>query len=158
VPQEQDLLGGAFSVRGYPESIVSADEMVLASFEYAFHVPRVLRPGPPGRFLGRSFQWRPPQTRRSPDWDLVVRGFVDYAQRKVTPEREAAAPAPGVELPLGERDVDLLGAGVGVEIDVRQGLSIRADLGRVLLGLKDDDRTVVETGDLRLHLAASLAW
>jgi hypothetical protein len=158
VPQEQDLLGGAFSVRGYPESVVSADETVLASLEYAFHIPRVLRPGRPGRILGRSFQWRPPQTRRSPDWDLVVRAFVDYAQRKVTPERDAAAPDPGVELPLAERDVDLLGAGVGVELDLRQGLSIRADLGRVFRGLKDDDRTVVETGDLRLHLAASLAW
>ncbi len=158
IPQEQDLVGGAFSVRGYPESAVSADEMVLFSAEYGFHFPRSLTPGPVGRWLGQPFHWRPPQALRPPDWDLVLRGFVDYARRQVTPEADAPPPEPGTALPLSERNVDLLGAGLGVEFVLKQMLSIRCDVGRVFRALEDEDRTVAESGDLRAHVVASFSW
>jgi len=158
IPQEQDLVGGAFSVRGYPESVVSADEMMLFTAEYAFHLPRWLRPGPAGSLWGRPFHWRPPQALRSTDWDLVLRAFVDYARRQVTPETlDGAAPVAG-EIPLTERNVDLLGAGVGVEVVVKQYLSLRCDLGTALNSLTDDDRTVVAVGDVRAHVMASFSW
>jgi len=158
IPQEQDLLGGAFSVRGYQESVVSADEMMLFTAEYAFHLPRWLRPGPVGSLWGRPFHWRPPQASRSTDWDLVLRTFVDYARRKVTPETLVGeAPVEG-EIPLTERDVDLLGAGAGVEIVVKQSFSLRCDLGMVLQSLRDEDRTVAAVGDVRAHVMASFSW
>ncbi|MBL9203816.1 MAG: ShlB/FhaC/HecB family hemolysin secretion/activation protein [Opitutaceae bacterium] len=158
IPQEQDLVGGAFSVRGYPESAVSADEMMLFTAEYGFHFPRSLTPGPAGRLFGQPMHWRPAQVLRNPDWDLIGRGFVDYARREVTPEEGAAPPAPGKALPLAERNADLLGAGVGVEFVLKQMLSIRCDLGMVLQALEDEDRVVAKTGDVRAHVVASFSW
>ena len=43
-PQLEAVVGGAYSVRGYPESFTPGDTSVLASAEYRLHIPRLLKP------------------------------------------------------------------------------------------------------------------
>ena len=42
IPQANGAIGGLFSVRGYPQSTAVGDTLVVSSFEYRFHIPRVL--------------------------------------------------------------------------------------------------------------------
>lgn len=162
IPHEQEPLGGAFSVRGYSESVLSADEFVTTSLEYAFHFPRVLAPGGPGKFVRWPFQWRPAKTRQEADWDLIGRAFFDYAYRQVTPQ--APDPnAPETKPGLVERTVSIAGAGAGLEFQVKQNLSIRCDVGLTLTELRDDTREpaqqlVVPAGDVRYYLSSSFSW
>jgi hemolysin activation/secretion protein len=155
VPQEQELMGGAYSVRGYPESVASADEAVTFSAEYAYHVPRSLRSGERGTLLGRPFAWRPPQPLRRPDWDLILRGFVDYGHRWVEPAPNSRRDDPP---PLIERNLALLGVGGGVEVTVKHYVSLRCDIGFALNELKDEDNTWARAGEARAHLTASFHW
>lgn len=156
VPQEQDLVGGAFSVRGYPESIVSADESLTFTAEYAYHVPWAWRPGEPGTVFGRPFAWRPAQPQRRPDWDLVLRTFLDYGQRWVQKDPEGVSTRGGI--PLAERNLTLVGTGVGVEVAVKQNVSIRCDVGLALTDLKTSEVTWAKAGDVRAHVVANFFW
>jgi hemolysin activation/secretion protein len=44
IPQAEDVAGGLYSVRGYPESVSAGDSVVIASAEYRFHIPRSFTP------------------------------------------------------------------------------------------------------------------
>src|SRR5262249_13422652 len=44
VPSLEMIAGGADTVRGYPESVVAGDTVVVATAEYRLHVPRLLAP------------------------------------------------------------------------------------------------------------------
>ncbi len=164
IPHEQEPIGGAFSVRGYPESVLSADEFVSGSIEYAFHFPRVLKPGVAGKFLRERwpFQWRPAKTRQTPDWDLVGRAFFDYAYRQVThlPLEEGQTEA---DLGLVERTLSISGVGGGLELTLKQNFSLRCDVGMALTQLRDetreeDKKVVVAAGDVRYYLSSSFSW
>ncbi len=164
IPHEQEPLGGAFSVRGYPESVLSADEFVTASIEYAFHLPRVLKPGAPGKFIRDKwpFKWRPAKLRQEPDWDLVGRVFFDYAYRQVTalPLEEGQTEA---DLTLADRTLDLAGVGGGIELRLRQNFTIRCDVGMSLAELRDDTRepgeqVVYPAGEIRYYISSSFSW
>ena len=164
VPHEQEPIGGAFSVRGYPESVLSADQFIIGSIEYAFHLPRVLKPGPAGKFLRDkwAFQWRPKKLRQEPDWDLIGRVFYDYAHREVAP----LPLEPGqtlAELGLAEQTLNIAGAGGGLELQIKQNLSIRCDVGLSLTELRDDtreenERLVVPAGQVRYYISSSFSW
>ena len=156
IPQEQDLVGGASSVRGYPESVVSGDEAMTFTAEYAFHVPWSLRSGDAGTLLRRPFAWRPSASLRRPDWDLVLRTFFDYGQRLV--EKMPSSTTVRGEVPLAERDLTLMGAGAGVELAVKQAFSLRCDVGMALLGLGSGEQRLTRAGDVRAHVAANFFW
>lgn len=165
IPQEEEPIGGYYTVRGYPESILEADEFVTSSVEYAFHLPRVLKPGEPGKLFGRPFKWRPPQRQQRADWDLIFRTFFDYGYRQVTPLPATSGQSSGSSggLPLIDRNVSLAGAGVGVELVVGQNFSMRCDFGTALIGLRDNSRPVgqqivVPKGNKQVYLIATLAW
>ena len=165
IPQEEEPIGGYFTVRGYPESVLAADEFLTTSFEYAYHVPQALKPGEPGKFLGRPFKWRPPQRQQRADWDLIFRAFFDYGYRKVSPIPAVAGqtPTPAAEQPLIDRNVSLTGAGVGVELVLWQNFSIRGDFGTALTELRDNSReigqqVVVPKGNKQAYLIATLSW
>ncbi len=154
IPQAEQVVGGLYTVRGYPESIAAGDTVYLASAEYRFHLPRILRPydsfegedAPrPREFLGSPFRVRPDQMFSRPDWDLILRGFVDYG-RAENSDRQSI-----------ERDQDLLGAGVGVELLLRRNLSVRVDWGFVLESIETDNETV-DSGDNTLHFVATFQW
>jgi hemolysin activation/secretion protein len=165
IPQEEEPIGGFFTVRGYPESVLAADEFFTASFEYAYHVPLALKPGEPGKLLGRPFKWRPPQRQQRPDWDLILRAFVDYGYRSVSPIPAVAGQSetPVAVQPLIDSNVSLAGAGVGAELTLRQNLSIRCDFGTALKELRDNSRepgqqVVVPQGNKKAYLIATFSW
>lgn len=166
IPHEQEPIGGAFSVRGYDESVLSADEFYSATVEYAFHFPRILKPGAEGKFIRSRwpFKWRPAKVRQEPDWDLVGRVFFDYAYRQVTPlplspgETEATR-----VLSLVESNVSIAGTGGGLELQLKQNFSLRCDVGMSLTELRDetleaDKRLVVPAGEIHYYISSSFSW
>ncbi len=163
IPHEQEPIGGAFSVRGYTESVLSADEFVNASAEYAFHFPHVLKPGNPGKLLRWPFRWRPEKVRQDPDWDLIGRLFYDYAYRQVTPPKTAGAVSATGELSLVDRTLTLAGAGGGLELTVKKNFSVRCDVGMALTELRDNTRPagqelVVPSGEIHYYISSSFSW
>jgi hemolysin activation/secretion protein len=163
IPQEQEPIGGALSVRGYPESILSADEFALASVEYLFHIPRILKPGEPGRLFGRDFSWRPEKLREEPDWDLVFRAFYDYAYRQVASPLTTVGQPEGEVIALVDSTLGLSGTGVGMEMVVKQNFSLRFDVGMALTELRDysrpaDQQIVVPAGSIQYYVSSSFSW
>lgn len=163
IPQEQEPLGGALTVRGYAESILSADEFVAATFEYAYHIPRGLKPAEPGTLFRRPFKWHPVQAGQNPDWDLAPRAFFDYAYRAVTPPPAGTAGQTTGPAPLNDRNVSMAGVGVGVSLVVKQNFSLRCDFGMSLIELKDpsleDKKQIVSPkGNKHVYLVSSFSW
>jgi len=162
IPHEQEPLGGAFSVRGYTESILSADEFVAASVEYALHFPRLLQPGDEGKLLRWPFNWRPAKVRQNPDWDLIGRVFFDYAYRQVTPLPLEEGQTEE-DLTLVDRSLDLAGVGAGLELLVKQNFSLRCEVGMALTELRDntlekDKQVVYPAGEMQYYLSSSFTW
>jgi len=169
IPQEQEPMGGALSIRGYPESVLSADEFITASFEYAWHLPRSFAPGDPGKFIRWPFRWRPTKSGQSPDWDLSLRAFFDYGRRDVTPippdapDPSAPPSTEPIVTALVDQDLNLMGAGVGLTLLVRQNFSLRCDYGTSLTELRDDTRptdqqVVLEKGNKQFYVVTSFSW
>ncbi len=145
IPQQEAVLGGLYTVRGYDESVVAGDTTMMVSAEYRFHVPRSfdVNPEPGATFRGKPFKWAPQQVYGRPDWDLVLRAFVD-----------AGWTWNSQRLPF-ERNEALLGAGVGAELLVLSNLSVRADWG---FALSDLNNGLGERGDSRLHFVLTLLF
>lgn len=163
IPHEEEPLGGALSVRGYPESIVAADTFITASFEYSYHLPRSLKPGEPGTLFRRPFKWRPVKAGQNPDWDLTLHGFLDYAYRGVTPAPTLDGAVATGEVSLIDRNLSMAGVGVGVGLMVKQNLSLRCDYGMALIELRDNTRTdgnkiVVPKNNSKLYVVTSFSW
>lgn len=142
IPQAQMTAGGLYTVRGYDESTAVGDNAVVVSAEYRFHLPRVLAPQPePGSLLGGDFRWRPPSPRGRPDWDLILKAFVDYGHTSNNGEV------------IGETNQDLLGAGAGAELQLKQNLTLRVEWAAALKDAEEQD-----AGESRVHIAATLMY
>ena len=173
IPQKEQAIGGFFSVRGYPESVVAGDEAVSSSLEYRFPLPRALRPASelesapdetgkkqPRRedatLFGRPFNGRPPRAYAQPDWDLIFRVFADYGHTRINNRKEA----------INERNYTLMSVGGGLELQFRRLLNARVDLGYALKEAKtgiEAEKYVagyndVDSGDLRAHFILTLLW
>ena len=161
IPQEQIAGGGLFSVRGYDESIARGDSGVIASAEYRLHIARLLTPSAllpnenvPGEAAetspqARRFNYRAPNLYGLPDWDLMLRGFVDYADFTINDRQ------------INETEDELLSAGVGIEFQYRSNFNIRLDYGFVLKDLEDFAGNPIngaESGDSRLHVIATFSY
>ncbi len=142
IPQEQSVVGGAYSVRGYPESVTAGDTVFIATAEYRAHIPALLGMAEAGS-SGDGFRWRPDRPYGSADWDLVLAGFVDLGQT-INNDPEAT-----------EFDETLLGAGVGLGLDIRRNVSVRADWG---FALEDLDSGRSSSGDSEVHFVATIAY
>jgi len=137
IPEEEETVGGLYTVRGYPESLVAGDNVYIASAEYRFHLPRVMAPGEPGSVFGRPFRYRPEERGGRPDWDLIFRAFLD------------AGRASGQDL----ESETLIGTGVGAEVTVLRNLSLRVDLGMALRDARD-----TKSGDTRVHFVGTILY
>lgn len=122
-PQFQDVVTGLYAVRGYAQSIAAGDDVAILRAEYRIHVPRLLPVDSspielPGK---RSFKLQPARSNDQPDWDFVVRGFVDLG-RTVINKR------------IKDRDFgqELAGAGVGLELRLLDHFVFTADYGVAL--------------------------
>jgi len=147
IPNAEGVIGGLFTVRGYPESAVAGDSTIFGSLEYRFHVPRVFGVDPtPASLFGRPFRVAPQQVYGAPDWDLVLKGFLDFGRSYISQ-------------PLGfEQGEELASAGVGLELQVYRNLSFRTDWAFVLSAIGSPGGTEVDRGDSRVHLLFTLAF
>jgi hypothetical protein len=149
VPQAQTVAGGLFSVRGYPESIVAGDSTIIGTMEYRFHIPRIFPvqndPTKTPFLWNQSFRASPQTVYGRPDWDLIFRAFTDVAQVDIS-NRQAF-----------ESHRTLWGAGVGMELQVKQNFNLRADWGIPLNAFED---LGVRTGpdSSRLHFSATILY
>ena len=145
IPQKQAVVGGGSSVRGYPESVSAGDISLVGSAEYRLHVPRLLavRDEPSQLPLLGRFRVRPQQAYGSPDWDLILAAFVDAARVQVTDPEST------------ENDEDLVSAGLGVEVSLRQNFTARADFGFALDTTSDG---LVSEGDTQVHITVTLLF
>lgn len=146
IPNFEQVAGGLYTVRGYPESAAAGDGVIIASAEYRFHWPRSLRwSAESGSLFGQPFRWRPQQPYGAADWDLIFKGFFDVGQTIVSDA-----------LP-GEEEETLMGAGVGVELVYKRNFNVRVDWGFALdrLSSSPDD---VDVGDSRFHIIATILF
>lgn len=153
IPAAEEVAGGLYSVRGYPESISAGDTVIVGTAEYRFHLPRALAPSntlvkpgeqapPPSNFLGQPFNFRPPQYFGRPDWDLILRGFIDAGQT-INDRRQSF-----------EHNDTLVGTGVGIEVDFRQYISARLDWGVALNGIPNE----TSAGDNRVSFVFTVTY
>jgi hemolysin activation/secretion protein len=151
VPQAQEVIGGLYTVRGYEESVAAGDSGLVATVEYRLHVPSLFeakqptKPFPMQLYGERPFKWVPQQAYGKPDWDLIVRGFVD-----------AGWTWQSDPLPF-EEDQSLLGVGLGVELQIKHNFSLRLDWGFALRDLRDPSGDL-DQPDNRVHFSASFLY
>ncbi|MGH0037702.1 MAG: hypothetical protein ACQGVK_21945 [Myxococcota bacterium] len=149
IPQASQVIGGLFSVRGYDNSLATGDSVAVGTVEYRFHLARSLPVRPrPYRvpFLG-DFRAVPQQAYGQADWDLVFRAFADFGH---TWRYDVPSNSP-------EDDDTLIGAGVGLELQLGGHLRARADYARALKNAgPKGDRTKV--GDDRFHFLFSILY
>ncbi|MBL9120740.1 MAG: hypothetical protein JNL80_12595 [Phycisphaerae bacterium] len=144
IPQQLGVAGGFYTVRGYPESLVSGDTLLLASGEYRLHLPQILGfdANPQPLFgVGEPFRLRPQFGYGATDWDLILRAFIDVGRVET------------VDPFSFEDDRTLIGAGVGVELQLWRNLDLRLDLG---FPLKDIEGRDIDSS--RLSFVGTLAF
>ena len=152
IPQNERVIGGMFTVRGYPESATAGDTALIATAEYRLHVPRLFKPqGDPTktpllpRFIETPFRWSPQTVYGRPDWDLIFRAFCDIG-RAIHVDR------------LGfEEDFTLIGAGLGVELQFTRYLNVRCDWGIPCRDLDSTSQTI-QAGDHRFYFVATVLY
>lgn len=122
IPELEGILGGLYSIRGYPQSTVAGDNMYMGSFEYRFHVPGALdaRPNACTKLFNKKFRWAPASPKGETDWDLLFRAFYDVGEVTVNQRR------------LREKDYLIMGTGLGIELVLWSNVFIRGDWGRAL--------------------------
>ncbi|MBL8760288.1 MAG: ShlB/FhaC/HecB family hemolysin secretion/activation protein [Phycisphaerae bacterium] len=148
VPTFEAVAGGFYSVRGYPESVVAGDNSVVASFEYRFHIPNAFTAREPTRLFGRDFR-ATPQTPYygTADWDLIAKAFIDVG--RVTNNDRLSF----------ENDETLVGAGLGLELQVLRNVNVRADWGVAMEEVnKEGGGEFVSDGSSRFHLSFTLLF
>lgn len=155
IPNEQDVVGGSSTVRGYPESATAGDSSFVASFEYKYHVPRGMDVGAPGtifgrpartaKWLGEDFRYVPAEAMGSTDWDLILTGFFDIGRTSKNNKL------------IGESDNTLSSVGLGAELQIRSNVSLKLDWGFALEDVRDGG-TDVEAGDSRMHVSFTFLY
>lgn len=139
-------VGGFYTVRGYPESHATSDTAVVATAEYRFHLPRVLAPREPSNIYGHPFKVAPDRELGRPDWDLILRGFIDMGYAHINDRISSF-----------EKSETLVGVGIGAELQVKRYATLRIDWG---FALKDTETGTqdVDSGDDRLHVSLTLMY
>jgi len=148
IPQHEYVVGGFYTVRGYPESAVAGDSAYVATAEYRFHVPRIFKPSPkPAKIpvFNIPFRFAPQQLYARPDWDLILRVFYDVGRVALYHR----APY--------ERNQTLQGAGVGIELRFKSNFSIRCDYAVTLEDITTQTEKI-NSGHNRIHAIATLAF
>ena len=142
IPQTEFVLGGFHTVRGYEQATIASDSALLLSAEYRYHWPRSFRPAAPRELpLLGTFRVTPERVYGRPDWDLVLRAFVDWGRAMFSGSV------------AGEQDETLASVGVGFELMLRRNVSLRLDYG-----IAQNDVREVESGDSEAHFLVSFRY
>jgi hemolysin activation/secretion protein len=146
-PNFESVAGGAYSVRGYPESSAVGDDAIIGTIEYRYHLGRSTPINAETTTLfGQGFRSSRTQPYGSADWDLIFKGFLDVG--RVSPN----------DAPFFERAETLVGAGVGIEAQIRSNLTLRLDYGMAFTPIGVGTSRSVDVGDSRLHFLAQFAF
>jgi hypothetical protein len=112
--------------------VVAGDSVIYGTAEYRLHIPRLLGVGVPNSLMGRDlpppplmggtggFNYQPRAADTPGDWDLIFRTFVDAGYvhyNKIKLEQ------------AGTFDAGLVGTGCGLEMRLRDNVTVRADYG-----------------------------
>jgi len=153
IPQASQIIGGIYSVRGFPQSLAVGDSVIISSLEYRFHIPRalpIMREPLKLPLLG-DFRATPQQVYGRPDWDLTLRAFVDVG-RSIRNSNNVAGGS-------FEPDETLVGAGVGAELQFRSNFRARIDWATPLKSTNDNVSPTVKPGeDSEIHLLFSILF
>ncbi|WP_420421820.1 hypothetical protein [Simkania sp.] len=119
IPQLEGIVGGLYTIRGYPQSTAAGDNLYSGFLEYRFHLPRALKiqPNSKKKLFGKPFKVAPPGPKELPDWDFVLKAFYDIGTVTVNQRQP------------GEKNEFLMGAGLGAELVLWHNLFIRCDWG-----------------------------
>ena len=143
IPQEQQIAGGLYSVRGYEQSAAAGDSVYVGSLEYRLHLPRVLPLQKTIDVPGyRGFKLTPARPGDRPDWDLIFRMFVDAARVQLHDRN------------FFEQNQQLLSAGLGLELQVWRNFALRLDVGFPLDSgsrRKGDGKNLADRGNPVYH-------
>ncbi|MEE8314416.1 MAG: ShlB/FhaC/HecB family hemolysin secretion/activation protein [Myxococcota bacterium] len=133
IPQHEMVVGGLYTVRGYPQAELAGDSVTAGTVEYRLHLTRLL--ATPGVVSGL-------------DWDLTLSAFADLARVRHSQK-----------LP-GELDTTLFGAGLGLELRILRNVRVRYNFGMALRDVEDltGAKERVERGDVEHHLALTLFY
>ncbi len=148
-PSYQFIAGGAATVRGYDESVAAGDSGVVASLEYRYHLGKATPIASTTTDLfGSRFRSSRTQPFGSADWDLILSGFVDIGRVAVQ------------NALFFESDETLIGAGVGIEAQLRRNLTVRLQYAMAFTRIGEQVSPFVATdvGDSRLHFAATFVY
>lgn len=144
VPQMQDVIGGLYTVRGYPAAAAAGDNVLVGTFEYRLHVPRALgltaRPVPTMRTEREA---RRAASIAPSNWDWTAGPFVDLG-RVTQADRQS-----------GEFNQTLLGTGLGTELRIGRYFSLRLDWG---VALRDTKNNQGDAGDQRVYVLATFSY
>jgi hemolysin activation/secretion protein len=148
IPNQEQTAGGLYTVRGYPESVVAGDDVMIASAEYRLHIPRGLSPRPtPGNAFGGPFRVAPQYEYGPTDWDLVVKAFIDAGAVRQRNKKSY------------EFDSDLVGVGIGAEIAITRRFNLRVDWGFALNEVTDNaGGRVVNSGHNELQFVLTVVY
>ncbi len=122
IPQEESVIGGLYSVRGYPQSIVAGDSGIYGTIQYNLHIPRLfpVNPNPKTKIFGHLFRLAPQTPYGRPDWDLVLSAFVDGGEVAQSQKQSYEAGA------------TLISTGIGAKITISKNISALVDWGVAL--------------------------
>lgn len=145
-PYQQCVVGGLYSVRGYPEAIVNGDDCYYGTIEYRFHLPRAFSPNPQAVTLPgiNDFRVVPAQVYGRPDWDLILRAFFDIGH--VDPNDALAF----------ESEDSLRSFGLGVELQFLRNVSVRFDVGWALNEVRKGFDNEVNRDSRQYHFVATV--
>ena len=147
ISQEKMSIGGLYSVRGYRQSFVSGDNVMIVSGEYRYHIPRAFDLASPVKLplFDKKFRWAPEQVYGFPDWDLIFKTFLDggFATHN--------------NMTANEDNFGLLSGGIGMELQVNRYFSVKCDYGIVIEGVEANDERA-ERGDGRFHISGMVAY
>lgn len=141
IPTFQQVIGGFYSVRGYQESEVAGDTALIFNAEYRLHIPRLFAVSDETLDVFGPFRPFPGPNYIRPDWDLILRGFVDVGH--IINSRRLSF----------EENETLVGAGIGGELQLKRNLNLRIDWGVALDGTRRTD-----SGDSRVHFLATILF
>lgn len=147
-PTAQQVLGGLYTVRGYPQSLVAGDNVYVGSLEYRYHLPRGFEPDPqPGAFLGRPFRFAPQYDYGPIDWDLILKAFVDAGRA----EQNDRFPF--------ESNATLISAGLGLELAVTRRFNFSVDWGMAINEFDDrGGNNDIDPGRNEFHFVLTLVY
>ncbi len=153
IPQSNGAIGGLYSVRGYSQSVGVGDTIAIGSFEYRFHVPRALPVvREPLRLpLIGDFRAAPQQVYGRPDWDLVLRAFVDVGRAVRNNRSEVSAGA-------SEVNQTLVGVGVGADLQIRSNFRARIDWATALTNTNGNIANGTDVGQSEIHVLFSILY